>query len=299
MPQEQITSLLKTIDDSVTGFIADLPATERSVYNHVLTLVKDLEFDKLGGIKNNVKNLRLLSRIRKEVDKIVLSKPYLGKVKEFVTTYDTLAELNNTYFAKLNVEFTPKKVLDEIKLLNIETTVDQLTESGIAGNFSNDIKQILKRNITSGGSYADLANQLRDGIIGVEGQDGRLVKYAKQISTDAVNQYNAQYTQAVTEDLGLTWYIYQGSLLTSSREFCIHLTKKRFFHKSEIPELLKGHVNGHNCKINPKTDLPNGFIPNTDENNFFVNRAGFSCGHQIFPVSKAAVPKELLEKFSD
>lgn len=298
MAQQEIQTLLKAIDESVTTFISDLPAAERKIYAELLELTKGLKTDKLGRIKNNATNIRQLSRITKEVEKIVLSKPYLSKVKAFASSYNDIAKLNNLYFSSVAVEFTPKALLDEIKKVNIETTVDQLTRSGIGGSFSNDIKTVLKRNITSGGSYSELANSLRETIIGVEGEDGRLVKYAKQITTDAVNQYNAQYTKAITEDLGFEWFIYQGANLTTSRDFCKAMTKKRYFHVSEIPELLKGEVDGVSVPINPKTDLPYGMIEDTNEDNFQVNRGGYQCGHQIFPVSKAAVPQELVEEFT-
>jgi len=299
MAQQQAKQLLKEIQGSIDDFISDLPKTEMKVYASILSRIKELETDRLGGIKNNITNLRLLARIRKEINDLVLNKPYLKKVAGFVKTYDAIAKLNESYFASVVDQFKPMKVLDEIKKVSIQTTVEQLTESGIGGSFSNDIKKILLRNITSGGSYDQLAESLRDSIIGKQGEDGLLVKYAKQITTASVNQYNAQYTKAITDDLGLEWFIYQGSNIETTRPFCRAMTKKRYFHKSEIPELISGNVDGQSVPLNPKTDLPYGMIEDTNENNFQVNRGGYQCRHQIFPVSKAVVPKELVDRFAD
>jgi hypothetical protein len=76
------------------------------------------------------------------------------------------------------------------------------------------------------------------------------------------------------------------------------LTKKRFVHKSEIPELLKGHIDGHKCKIYEATGLPMGMIEGTTAENFIVYRGGYNCGHELIPVNEAAVPKEIRAKFS-
>lgn len=128
--------------------------------------------------------------------------------------------------------------------------------------------------------------------------EGSLTKYARQIATDSVNQFNASYNQKVSDDLGLTWFQYVGSLLTTSREFCIEMTKKRYFHISEVEEMLKGNIGDVHVHINPKTKLPDGFIEGTTKQSFFINRAGYMCGHQIFPVPMAAVPADIRAKFS-
>lgn len=295
MPQQTIKTLLEVLDKSIQDFTDRLPEENRRIYNKVLELVKQLEV-KDGNIRNNVTNVRLVNKISSELNSIILSDSYLKKVAEFVKVFDTASELNNRYLAATFVEFKPKKVLSEIKDLNIEVTVDQLTENGVGAFIKKDIANILKQNITSGGSYADFTEQIRTALL--EADNNALVKYAKQITTDAVHQYNAQYIQSVTNDLGLEWFQYLGSLIRTSRPFCQHMVDKRFFHVSEIPELLKGLVNGVQVPLNKNSGLPEGMFPNTNVSNFPILRGGYQCGHQIYPVSSVVVPKELRERFS-
>jgi hypothetical protein len=100
----------------------------------------------------------------------------------------------------------------------------------------------------------------------------------------------------ISDRLQSEWYQYVGSNLTTTREFCEHLTKKRYVHKSEIPELLKGNIDGHQCKIYSATGLPQGMIEGTNEENFIVYRGGYNCGHELIPVSEATVPVSIRQK---
>ncbi len=103
----------------------------------------------------------------------------------------------------------------------------------------------------------------------------------------------------MTDDLGLEWFEYVGSNIETTREFCEHLTEKRYVHKSEIKTILKGDIDGHQCEIYEKTGLPKGMIEGTTEQNFQVNCGGWNCRHQLVPVAKEAVPKVLRDKIKE
>jgi hypothetical protein len=60
---------------------------------------------------------------------------------------------------------------------------------------------------------------------------------------------------------------------------------------------LEGEIDGHQCKIYDATGLPMGMIDGTNPENFFVNRGGYNCGHELIPVSEVSVPKEVRERF--
>jgi hypothetical protein len=165
-------------------------------------------------------------------------------------------------------------------------------------NILDPIKSILNQNITTGGSYADFNEQLRDWIIGNDKAEGNILKYTKQITTDALHQYNAQYHEIIAQDLQFNWGQYVGSLITTSREFCVYLTKKRWVHKSELPVIIEGNIDGHNCKLSKVTGLPYGMIPGTNSDNFKVRRGGYSCRHSFFWVPDSSVPAQVLLRFT-
>lgn len=69
-------------------------------------------------------------------------------------------------------------------------------------------------------------------------------------------------------------------------------------HKSEIPEIVKGRIDGHQCEIYERTGLPKGMIAGTTAENFMVNCGGWNCGHKLVLVSEVVVPKEVRERIN-
>jgi hypothetical protein len=74
------------------------------------------------------------------------------------------------------------------------------------------------------------------------------------------------------------------------------LTKKDFIHKSEIPTILSGVIDGHKVAMNDATGLWKGAMDDTTVDNFIVNRGGWNCGHELIPVSEVVVPKEVRDR---
>lgn len=298
-----IEKTLSTIDDAVTSFNSSVPATQKKAFAKVVELLNDLDKSN-GKVKVTVKNVRLIQRIKKELESIIISNEYKKKVELFVVSFDEVTDLNNQYFSKIATEFEPSTIFQEIKTQSIDAVRENLLTTGMRANIVNKLGDILNQNITTGARMEDLTEQVRIFLTDTKEGDGALVRYAKVYTIDALNQYNAQYTATATDDLGLEWYKYVGSLITTSRPFCNALidAKKEgmeYIHRSQFKDLLKGNVNGKRVPLYDKTGLPEGMIAGTNEFNFPINRGGYGCGHQLMPVSSAVVPKELRDKFAN
>ena len=157
---------------------------------------------------------------------------------------------------------------------------------------------------STGGSRADFVEQVREFMLNTDAGDGKLVRYTKQIVTDSLNQFSANYNATLTDDLGLVWYKYDGSLKDTSRPFCDALIAAKkscmpYIHVSQLEEIVSGNICGEQVPIYDKTGLPQGMIAGTNASNFRVNRGGYNCNHQLYPVSAAVVPKELRDKFKN
>lgn len=298
----EFNKILKEISKSVEGFTKDLPAVEKEVLNRILRNLKELELQG-DTIKASVKNIRLIATIKNDIQTIILNDRYVDSLKDFVKSFNTITDLQNKYWKSVEATFKPNAVLTEIKTQAIEDTVNKLTEAGIGANISDKITDILRQNITAGGSYQSLTNQLTEFLVKAD-TEGALTKYAKQITVDSVNQYNAQYTQTVSNDLGFEWYVYDNTDIDTTRPWCDAMTDKRFLHVSELPELIKGHgltyVNKDGERvpvpIYERTGLPHGMIPGTDAVNVLIRRGGYNCGHQFRPVSERLVPADVKAK---
>lgn len=283
-----ISQLLDTIEGSISDFNKSMPGIQDQVLDSILELTRDLTIP-AKTIEQQASNLRVLGKIKSKVSDLVLNESYLENVRSFVKTFDTVAGLQNKYFNTIAEEFSPSSLLKQIKTSYVDITIENLTESGV-DVVSTNIREMLLRNVTSGGSYSSMLKEVQNYLTG---ENGALLKHARQITTDSINQYSASYTKAVTDDLGMKWSRFVGSNIKTTRDFCLALTAKDFYHEAELPEILKGHIGDRNVPLNPKTGLWYGAIDGTTIRNFQVNRGGWQCGHQSYPVPEAAVPKSI------
>lgn len=302
--QGDFNDILTRIKDAISSFNDSMPAAQREMYREISAELKRLDTDG-DRIKVTVANMKVVNSIKNKLTRLLLTDKYLKNVKEFANAFNDLTKLQNEYWTAAEAKFTPKTLLKEIKTQAIKETVSQLTEQGIGANISSEIGEMLNSNVKSGGSYKALQEQLLESLTDTQKSDGVVTKYAKQITTDSINQYNAQYTQAVQSDLGFEWYAYQGSDIETTRPFCDAMTDIRYFHVTEVPRLLAAeglyYINKKTGKreqvpIYAKTGLPNGMIEGTNESNFFIRRGGYNCGHQIRPVNEQIVPLDRREE---
>lgn len=300
MQDKIIKNLIDTIQASVDSFNKNIPGIQQQIFDDILSLTKELELSN-GKIKNNVNNLKLILKIKSKLQRIILSKEYKDNIKKFIESYTQVDGLHNQYFAAYQKKKTTNQVekLNLIKESSITQTVYSLTESGLNINLIDPVESILRQNITSGASYADMQSQIRTAILSDGNNLGGLERYTKQITTDAINQYSRQYMQTVASDLKFEWYVFIGSEKTTTREWCHVMVAKKYVHISELDTIVKGIVDGHKCAIYKKTDLPFGMIPGTNAQSLLVNAGGYNCEHHFYPIPASEVPKEVIDKFKN
>jgi hypothetical protein len=287
-------ALIQLITDSVNKFNKNIPGIQRKMLDDILLLVKQLDI-KDDRIKISGNNLRLIAEVKSRLQSILLNKEYQNNVKAYIKNFDEIIRFQNDYFSKLESKFTAPKLATEIKKQAINSVVNSLTENGLNANIVDKVHDLMRKATTSGGSYSSMNKQLSDFLINNESGDGQLLRYTKQITTDALNQFSGQYTQLVSSDLGFEWFRYSGSNIQTSRPFCLACTDRKYFHISELPKVLKGdfpEFELYDGRLNKNTQLPEGMIPGTDVSNFMINRGGYNCGHQWRPVSEDLVPNE-------
>lgn len=290
--EDSVKAILSTIDDAISNFQSSIPGVQKMVYDELQPVLKQLQV-KNGRLLNNVENLKLIGTLKMKLQKVIVNAQYKESVKEFLDSYNQVANLNIEYFKQFNDKYKPNKTLPYIRDLAIDSTVNDLLDQGLNVGVIAPIQEILKANITTGGDYSKFQEQIRNHILTNDTGEGSLERYTKQITTDAIHQYNAQYQETIAQDLQFNWGRYVGSNLTTTRQFCALLTKKQWVHKSELPEVVKGHIDDENCKLSKSTGLPLGMIAETNADNFKVRRGGYNCGHQFFWVPDVSVPDDV------
>jgi hypothetical protein len=294
----EFKDILEKINESISNMNKRIPSIQKDIYDSLQDDLRNLELQG-DKIKATVKNLSLINSIKNKLNRIILTDGYKSEVKDFAKSFNEITNLQNQYWRSIENQFKPKPLLQAIKEQAITDTVSKLTESGIGANIAEPIADILRTNITTGGSYKDLTKQLRESLVNTE-TPGTMEKYVGQITTDAINQYSNQYTQIVSGDIGYEWFKYDNTDILTTRPFCDAMTDRPYFHISEVPALLRAegltYLNKKTGKREPvmiyeKTGLPSGMIPGTDASNFFIRRGGYRCGHSIRPINERQVPQ--------
>jgi hypothetical protein len=298
---KEIQAVLKAIDDGLITWDEAMPKIQEQIYRRLLIFQKELIIQG-DTITNSVKNIKLLSDLKSDLESIILDdSDYLESVTKFAKLYDKVNDLNYAYFKALEKKFKPPKVMEAVKKQSVSLVLDSLTEAGMNTNLINPFREMINTYVTTGGSYSQLSKELNNYINGTPTIDGALVKYTKLVTTDAINQYTATVNQVVSADLGWEWFRYVGSNLKTTRTFCKALTQKQYYHRSELPKIIKGNFTEFKemkGKIYDKTGLPQGMIDDTNVSNFQTYRGGYNCGHQSYPIPTYLVPKNIISTFT-
>jgi hypothetical protein len=297
--QEYITALHDLIDGGVDTFNSSIPDIQNQIAMKISLLIKDLDIDNQGNIVNNIKNVKLMGKIKSEVTAIVLNKSMESNVNSFIAKFNDVANLQNQYFKSINKSFKADEILNEIRKQSITSTVESLSEAGLNTNVIQPIVDMLQQNITTGGSWKDLNKMLQDSIVSNDKGLGTLERYTTTLTTDSLNQFSAQYTHTIASSLNYKWFKYTGSLIRTSREFCDALKHKQWVHISELPQIVLGNFTEFDKEgnMNQKTGLPKGMVDGTNATNFFVYRGGYNCRHQLIPTDEVNIPQNLREQF--
>ena len=285
--------LIATIEAAGAQFIKTLPGIEQEALSRVLVLAKDIQTSN-GKLVNSVDNLKKIGQLRKEMESAVFNKKFTAALQDFIYAFDATTAIHRKYFTEMD-QRPPAEILKELQLQAKSAVIENLTKQ-IDVRIIPGVEEILRVQITTGGSYRSMISQLSEYIVGngqIPGSFGKLSNLAATITVDALNNYSAEYSKTMTLELKWKWRMYVGSNLTTTREFCELMTKKEYVHEAELPGILKGTIDGKEMKLNEKTGLWLGAKEGTTITNIDINRGGWKCGHQFLAVPEHNVPVQI------
>lgn len=287
---------IKTASDlvqtAIEEFVSGLPNIQKKQFDRVMGTLKELTLDADGLIKPNIQNMKVMDKVRLQLEAVVQNPTYLGNVASLQGTITKIADAKTGYFSAQFAEFNKPPVMAKIESNAFKSAAVNLTESGINANVVGESISVLEQAVTSGSSFVDMVNNLEVQMLGNAEIDSRLVSYSKQIMTDTLSGFTRDYNNLVVKDLGLEWYRYVGSLVKTSRPFCEALVAKEWIHESELGAIAGGNIDG-------KKVSKAGMMPDTNATNVLSRCGGFNCNHEMIPVSEESVPEKLRVKFSD
>ena len=269
------------LDGEPDAFLSAANKAQKQIFQDILEELARLETNKDGTIKATKANLQKIDVITDRINKVFTGSEYAEAVKEFAKSFTDIKKVNLEYFEKNYGKVTRTDFADAVLDLQRKRAVEALIETS-PQRFVNEIKPILDNAVGTGESWKETVKQIKALAEGNSEVDGRILKYAKQITTDAYNTADALYTVEISASLGLEFYRYVGGKIKDTRDFC-RTRNGNYYHREEVKDW--GNLKDWS-----------GRNPNTNENTIFVLRGGYNCRHTLVPVSVAVVPKEVLQR---
>jgi hypothetical protein len=275
--QELAVIIEELVLEADSVYVKSLGRIQTKLYNELVLILKNLELQD-GYIKQTAVNRKILALASNHINESFSSTSYTLAVSNYVAVVPKLDAANVEYFTALDQAFAPNKIyLKNIQKELIQTVNQYVLQDGLQSQVIQPLNQILNQNVNSGGNFSGFIDQVRDYVKGGE-IESRAMSYTRTFIKDTLFTYSRTYQQAVTSDLGLTYYVYVGGLMDTSREFCVE-RDGGFFHKKEVEAWAeldwKGKKKG------------------TTSSSIFHFAGGWNCNHQIVPVSEFIVPQEV------
>lgn len=251
------------------GMAGALPKVFATLSRDVQRVAANLSIDP----NDRAKTLRELIGLKRKIGDLVVNNPeYQREVLKLTNEFKTIKNLTDQFIGSTMDDFEPtRKLYNAILESNIAITKDALLGGGIVDNFGNAIQEVLKANIAGVSDRATLMETLAKFIEGTPQRKGYLENYIKQTTNDSLMVFNREYLQTISEDLGMRHYLYQGTIIGDTRQFCQSKAGK-YFTKEEVEKWA--------------SQTWDGKMAGTNSTTIFSYAGGYNCRHKIWPVTE-------------
>lgn len=274
--QDHADNLQRFTERILKQYEPALKGIEKDLFNDLIVLLSSFNFADAADLD--------VANIVAEIDRLyaaAINRPdFVNDTRAFLRNFDQVRQnALDMHKDVSNLSYTPQfyEALNKQQKFLIDKTIYELQQGGLKKYFVEDAKQVLLEAAHLGYSSKQIEKRLRKRLLSSTDKDSYYMRYATQVSRDAVNDYNGQINQMVQDEYEMDMIRYVGSIVEDSRAFCSHVRKelKGKIKVSELPALLASYSGS------------NGMIPNTNSKNFYVVRGGWNCRHEAIPYRSA------------
>lgn len=285
---DEIIRIIEKKDRSIETINNDLfqslDPTQQTIFEAVKKHISKMKTED-GKIIFDESNTDMVNEIDQIIANAIKRTRYPVAVQSYLSNWDVINQFNYKVHKDVNdlSKSELENLVNPIQKQLTDQTLTGLTGSGVNTNFIEPIRQGIFQNIVAGTSISDLEKYLTTYILGNPNVDGLFSRYVKQVSRDALNQYDGQVNAKIAEDFGLDAFRYVGSLIDDSRPQCRRWVNMQVVQKKDLPNELSWATNNGT-----------GMIPGTNTENFAVYRGGYNCRHSAIPFKLTKSQREKL-----
>ena len=265
---DRIDNLEQVPDTFIEDYLGALP----SIMLRVAAILAILELID-GNIVLNEANQAKVNDIGRQVEAALLADQKLNTaLVNYARAFKDQELINQKLFTQKLTGFQQKDIFTNLVENSQEIAIEGL-QASIQSEIVTEIKKFVNSGISSQQSFEGLVTAIQNSVLS---QDAALIGNIQTAARDFFSISDANYTIAVANDLGIEWYLYTGTLVRESRDFCKE-RKGKIFHESEIRQWPKLKWQGK--------------IPSTDATTIFIFRGGYNCLDLFMPVDESDVPE--------
>ena len=283
--QKLLIDTLQNLEKEVVKLVSELPIQEGALFNTRLAIeirpklqkaIEDLYLTKVQTFINDYD--KIAGTIVATYGKLPIPNEFKQITEADLTTIQQLKKIAFSQFQNLATEFS-------------NTLAQEVYQSTLVGKPFADVVETVRAKINGIYQQADTKKQ-KELVDFVQAQriagktntedfktavdelkqsygstvtGANLAVYSSQIVQDALMGFDGQFAKFRADELGLTSYVYFGSIIRDSRDFCVEHANK-IFTEEEARQLWQNDWQGKS-----------GSDP-------FIDRGGYNCRHHWQPV---------------
>ncbi|MEY2868886.1 MAG: hypothetical protein RIR01_1351 [Bacteroidota bacterium] len=283
--QKLLTDTLRTLEQRVVASVSDLPIQDGALFNTRLAIeirpklqqaIDELYLSKVQTFINDYD--KIAGTIVATYGKLPIPEEFKQITEADLVTIQQLKKIAFSQFQNLATEFT-------------NTLAQEVYQSTLVGKPITEMVQTIRDKINGIYQQADTKKQ-KELVDFVQAQriagktntedfktavdelkqsygstvtGANLAVYSSQIVQDALMGFDGQFAKFRADEIGINSFIYYGSIIRDSRDFCVEHVNK-IFTEDEARELWQNEWQGKS-----------GSDP-------FIDRGGYNCRHHWQPV---------------
>lgn len=293
MSEQEITDFIASWSAEFVRRMADL---EKGLNRRVIA-IQDEIFDALidqwrdrldtsgGRIERTAKNIQAANRFNATFNTMQRLR-VARELRGFAADIVDIANFSASYFEGMDFGVKRSQVEKAIELVRASIGIDAkgeliadgyLYRLGASTEVKEELRSYVVGAINNRDSFKDFSNGFRNLVKGSKDVDGAYLRYWRQYAYDVFNQTHEIVNASLADDLKLEYFIYQGSIIDNTRDFCRKKAGKVFSTK----EALTLWPNDPSL-IDKKTKAQ--YRP-------LIDRGRYNCRHFLTYISEATAKK--------
>lgn len=249
-----------------------------------------LQTDDAGNLIYNPHNITILNQLDntwKDFDKTF----HNSVIKGYANDLLKVTNLSGDYFKAMDLGTDARvlKAMGEVRgLLENQLGVKfgrnnymsylkpggYLDKLAISQEVRTEIRNLTLAQIAANASYQDYVKKMNELIQGGEGINGVMVRYFKTYAYDTFSAVQASTDLYMANSLGLNYFVYAGTIIKTTREFCEERVGQAF-SREEAEAWEELDWRGKNW-----------------DSSFFIARGGYNCRHMLDWISDEMAKSE-------